>query len=90
MNNIQPDSPDAPRAETSAPKTVEHVAPAPHIWEDWQTDILEKYLPDYRLKKSTGARVAIMGKVLQKFNGKMESGDGDAANIRKVNVFPNG
>ncbi|EDR02935.1 uncharacterized protein LACBIDRAFT_331947 [Laccaria bicolor S238N-H82] len=61
----------------------EHVTPTPHIWEDWQIDILERYLPDYKSKKTVGAWVAIMGKVLTKFKGRSESGDGGGAKMRK-------
>ena len=68
-------------------ETKDFTAPPPYIWETWQTEILNNYLPTYKANKSTGPRTAILDKVFRKMKEKTVILDSDVSELRKVCAF---
>lgn len=65
-------------------ETKEYTAPAPYVWEMWQTDILNHYLPVYKMNKAVGQRTAILDKTFRKMKAKRDIADSEVSGLRKV------
>ena len=68
-------------------QTKDYTAPPLYVWETWQTEILNHYLPSYKTNKSMGMRTAILNKVFQKMKAKKDIPDSDVSEHRKVGTL---
>lgn len=68
-------------------ETKDYTAPPPYVWETWQTEILNHYLPSYKTNKSIGTRTAILDKVFRKMKAKKDIPDSDISEHRKVGTL---
>jgi hypothetical protein len=65
-------------------QTKEYTAPALYVWETWQMDILNHYLPLYKTNKTVRQRTAILDKTLRKMKVKRDIPDADVSGLRKA------
>ena len=68
-------------------ETKQYTAPAPYVWETWQTEILNHYLPTYKANKSVSQRTAILDRAFQKIKAKHNVPDSQVLELRKAS-FP--
>ena len=68
-------------------ETKQYTAPAPYVWETWQTEILNHYLPAYKTNKSVSQRTAILDRAFRKIKAKHNVPDSEVSELRKAS-FP--
>ncbi|EDR07662.1 uncharacterized protein LACBIDRAFT_298016 [Laccaria bicolor S238N-H82] len=65
-------------------ETNEYTAAAPYVWETWQTEILNHYLPFYKANKTVKQRTALLNKTFRRMQSKRDIPDSDVSGLRKA------
>lgn len=65
-------------------KIKEYTAPAPYVWETWQTEILDHYLPLYKTNKTVGQCMALLDKSFWKMKAKRDIPDSEVSGLWKA------
>jgi hypothetical protein len=68
-------------------ETREYTAPAPYVWETWQIEILNHYLPLYKTNKTVRQRTALLERSFRKMKAKRDIPDSEISSLRKASRY---
>ena len=65
-------------------KIKEYTALAPYVWEMRQIEILDHYLPLYKMNKTVGQHTALLDKSFWKMKAKRDITDSEVSSLQKA------